>query len=701
MGSLIRICVLILTISYAVNVWAWNDDRTHMALSEKAVEHSILGTARGNHIKNLGFTKGLDELFEGTYSIGTETRRGNYTVSEWVGKGGIEEDAGNIFTAYYYNHFHNPLFPFPWDQAGLNTVYPLINGESSLLWAQDVSNPWQWQRVREDYHRALTSTTNTQRSDNFVNTFKGLGHIIHLIEDSAQPAHVRNDPHPLDENGKIPGFEYWAWNNPNKVLSMSASPVFPTVSLTTAAGNYVPITPLWDTDQYNGSNPTAGTDVGISEYASANFFSEDTIISSDFTFPRLSSAQVVDRIFERRPGESYTRRYYLKTQDGETNGGQGYLLATADWLDYYRQSYPALALFLPKIPILDGNVYEDYARLLIPRAVGYSAALIDYFFRGTIELTPPDRFLYSITAPGGSFTEIRVKARNVTPNGEEMPNGSIQLVVKYRLAQQDPFQSYPVPRSDEFHYIGLPKQNGVRTIPRDMPVELVFSVSTPPSAIVPLWATDVSIQVVYQGILGNEAAGVAVGFHDISEPTPVDIINNMDYTCINGSYYVAGSPEALSLVDTNLNGIADEADIYPHKLSNVYLRWTPPSSIGYASASNYNAWISDIQPGSYGRVFILTEYEHYLSNHQTLIHPDPQDQWTWYFGDGLHAQLGLKNQSEYINGVLTRVYPTFETIRGINAWTGVRYENPAVPYGTSCITAPPTGLTGPVGFGMP
>jgi hypothetical protein len=27
-------------------------------------------------------------------------------------------------------------------------------------------------------------------------------------------------------------------------------------------------------------------------------------------------------------------------------------------------------------------VHEDYARELIPRAIGYSAELIDYFFRG-------------------------------------------------------------------------------------------------------------------------------------------------------------------------------------------------------------------------------------------------------------------------------------------------------------------------------
>ncbi|MGH7930585.1 MAG: hypothetical protein ACREQV_22675 [Candidatus Binatia bacterium] len=33
----------------------------------------------------------------------------------------------------------------------------------------------------------------------------------------------------------------------------------------------------------------------------------------------------------------------------------------------------------------DDRVYEDYARLLPPRAVGYSAGLLDYFFRGRLK----------------------------------------------------------------------------------------------------------------------------------------------------------------------------------------------------------------------------------------------------------------------------------------------------------------------------
>ena len=253
----------------SLNTWAWNDERTHYDLSIKTSEHSIISLTGGDYLKNLGFSKNIEEKF----TLNGETK----LVKEWIGEGAIEEDAGSVFTAYYYNHFHNPRFS--WDQAGLKTYYPWINDMSSLLWAQDSSNEWSWQKTRDYYRLALTSQTSTERETNFAKTFKGLGHIIHLIQDSAQPAHVRNDPHPLDAWGIVPQFENWAKDPKNLTIvsSFISNPVFPAVSLNTSVGGYLAITQLWDTDQYNGTNPPAGTNIGISEYTNANFLSEEIV----------------------------------------------------------------------------------------------------------------------------------------------------------------------------------------------------------------------------------------------------------------------------------------------------------------------------------------------------------------------------------------------------------------------------------------
>lgn len=371
MRRIIVLLALKLIIFSSVNVWAWNDEYTHQDLSEKAAEHSVLSSAKGDYLKNLGFDKNLEE----TFTLSGETKN----VKNWIRYGSLKEDAGNIFTAYYYNHFHNPL-ALSWNQAGLSTCYPWINGMSSILWAQNSSNPWNWQKARDYYYLALTSSTNTQRNENFAKTFKGIGHITHLIQDISQPAHVRNDPHPLDDIGIVPQFENWAKDpdNQSTVSSFISNPVFPTVSLNTSVGGYVPITQLWDTDQYNGSNPPTGNTIGLSEYTNANFLSENTIFSS-FTYPRKTDTEYYEEYLKDWGLFKVYRKYFKKTGGGE----QIQHFVYAGRLYKYLDTWPTLQTYTLG---LDNQCYKDYAQKLLPRAVGYSAGLLNYFFRGQINM---------------------------------------------------------------------------------------------------------------------------------------------------------------------------------------------------------------------------------------------------------------------------------------------------------------------------
>ncbi len=188
-----------------------------------------------------------------------------------------------------------------------------------------------------------------------------------------------------------------------------------------------------------------------------------------------------------------------------------------------------------------------------------------------------------------------------------MDDGSIELVVKYRLAIDDPFQNYPEDYDfqvePEFFYIVVPEANGIRSISRDNPAELIFDLS---NDAIPLDAIDVYLQLVYRGRLGSEGDAVAVGFKDISEPTPIDIENDMDKICMDGSMYQAGSPEAIVQGDTNHDGTLDW-DIYPHNIKDIYLRFSPSSNPVYASPSDYD-------------LYIPTLYSRRL--HESLVHPD-------------------------------------------------------------------------------
>ena len=173
------------------------------------------------------------------------------------------------------------------------------------------------------------------------------------------------------------------------------------------------------------------------------------------------------------------------------------------------------------------------------------------------------------TEPDQGLTRIVLDAQNTSPDGEEMTNGSIELVVKYKFALEDPFQ----PKSGSHYrriliYQGWLRPTVSNQIPHDESVELEFNLSP----ALPIDATDVTINVVYRGALGNEQDAVAVGYKDISEPTPVDIFSNLDKVCLAGNWYDAGSADAIALVDENGNGISDsnEVDVYPHDQNDNY-----------------------------------------------------------------------------------------------------------------------------------
>ncbi|MFZ3090790.1 MAG: hypothetical protein WA240_09245 [Nitrospirota bacterium] len=664
----------IIVLFYSTNSLAWSVKWTHPDISEKAAEYSFLGPSNGDYLKNLGFYKNIKE----TFTLNSNTK----TVQKWIGEGGIEEDAGNIFTAYYYNHFHNPL-ALSWNQAGLNTIYPFINGKSSLLWAQDASNPWSWQKAREYYHLALTSQINTEREANFAKTFKGVGHIMHLIQDSAQPAHVRNDPHPLDDIGIVPQFENWAKNNRLQVLGLMLNPVFPAVSLNIPSGNYIPITQLWDTDQYNGSNPPSGNAIGISEYTNANFFSEDTIYLGSFPYPDITQTAVTERT---APSGSYPRQYYLKNCCGETNNGQGYLLSAVDYLDYYRQQYPSLASGLPKIPVQDDNVYQDYASLLLPRAVGYSAGLLNYFFRGTLEITAPDTYVYSIIDGSSNpqqFTKIKAKVMNTTPN-EQIQAGVLQAVAKYKkrtdyapdLSTDPPTQTS---REPEYSYsvsaqwtLSSTEISSINTAP----TEYTFDFTGSP---IPAGITDLYLLVIFKGTLGNEAdTAIAAGMKDIKEPThhtfwnltdrfSLGIYNDTTSTYIYHLYtsdQIKNTPELARLVDLNRNGIFNESG-EPY-IEPYYIDF----KISYMSSLSQEPVgpLAEVQlsPGRYIRLIVLVDSKY--NNYVRMAHSDFIDTTGSYYNTTFE---GVINQ-EWENGTWQTPTPiiTFRQIRA-HFYTGV------------------------------
>lgn len=677
--GLLFFIIIIFSFVFSNNALSW-DGNTHKQLSEYGADSSVLSMAKGDYLKGIGFIKGINTKLK----WGSEK-----TVKEWLAVGAELEDAGNLWQlatkqSRSYNHFHNPVKQFPWTDAGLDDWIFLppfhTTGQSSILWAQDGVNQenfpernWSWQKVRDYYYLALTLSADSVRQENFAKTFRGLGHQMHLVQDTSVPDHVRNDAHPEDAmfgNSPVYGsayFESWAKEKeifircllekhsylPPDILSkcqqygidesVNLDDYFPAVSFNISYNGLSPTTQLFDAEEYNGSNPSISLTQGLSEYTNANFFSEDTIFAAErysadnghyFPYPKSTSTDLQNYLAGTKPeetvvaedGDTDTGIWISKNADGEN---VEHFVRTGKLTKWFYNIFGEGELFY-KTFYRDDKCHEDYAQNLIPRAVGYSAGLLNYFFRGTLEITAPDSYVYSIT--DGSinpqqFTKIKAKVMNTTPN-EEIKNGILQAVARYKIIPNysPDLSNYP-PDGDAMKVVGYSYSvSEQRTLTSEeitslntQPTEFTFDFTKNP---IPAGITDLYLQVIFKGTLGNEADNaIAAGMKDLKEPTHHVFWNLTDMFSLlyekdgvnkyhlHISAQIKADPYLASLVDLNHNGIFNEdnepyIDPYPITYEITYMVESSPIEPVYTSAS-----VGDLPAGRYIRLIVLVDDE--------------------------------------------------------------------------------------------
>ena len=567
---------------------------THRAINLKIATYMMNGFSLNQHLKsNLGFSQGIDETLDG--------RR----VDVWLELGGLYEDKPPLTIPYTrsMNHFHNPLKT--WDISGFKGTF-----QSSVIWVQDQGTfgslwggDWSWKKARTSFYKGLTGAIKADRDTNFADTFRSLGQVMHLVQDVSVPSHTRDDAHIIGLHYELAVDELRKMDD-SIFLDAVSNPITFDPSVLTLIPNplaLIPIAKIFDTDKYYNTDPdpnvTTGNTSGLSEYTNANFVSEGLISANfqDFPYPRIQDTSIIEKSITG-PSGTYTRQYYLKNCCGETNAGQGYLLSVVDYLDYWRQQYPLLSIGLPKIPVLDNNVYRDYASLLIPRAVGYSAGLLNYFFRGNIEISAPDSYVYSITDGAitpHQFTYIKANVRNTKLN-EEIQNGILQAVVRYkkRIDYQPDLSTDPPTaesREPDFSYsVSAPinlTTDDITALNSSAGKDFTFDFT---GSYIPAGITDLYLQVVFKGTLGNETdIAVAVGMKDLMEPTHHVFWNLTDMFSLNYHLYtsdqIKSDTNLASLVDLNHNGIFNELgepyiDPYDISFEFAYIGESPPSS---------------------------------------------------------------------------------------------------------------------------
>lgn len=170
---------------------------------------------------------------------------------------------------------------------------------------------------------------------------EALGHVLHLLEDATVPDHTRNDPHPPILDWGSP-YEFWAMK-----FSESSIDVFATL---------------------DGKNPVVLDSLDnyfdrLASFSNRGFFSEDTILDSEYTRPDISRRSI-ERLSD---GQEYEFGYV----DGDSGSYRLVLISS-------KKLGRAELIYTINDP--DNLILRDYWTRLSEQAVLHGAGVMKLFF---------------------------------------------------------------------------------------------------------------------------------------------------------------------------------------------------------------------------------------------------------------------------------------------------------------------------------
>jgi len=478
------------------------------------------------------------------------------------------------------------------------------------------------------------------RNLRWATTLKAVGQVIHLLQDMAQPQHARNDSHgpptaqiAIGDNPADGAFEAYT------EARLLRTPIVHGFSnpITQFSGAYITIDqvpPLRLPASLPYPTPSFGSPIkffttrqiendpsarrGLADLSNRGFFTSTSLpINVGSGQPDPSASAFLDPPRPSVQPGFYTEQTYDTTlyADGTavrlaqvlatvpdvlapTWNAQSGLFAgygNAGKLPLLNLSQKRNAADLIAIPTPETQdaqydmsypVLESMADAMLPRAVAYSTGLIDYFFRGRLEVTPRAQNVFAVMNQGEAhtvdaegyprknngdifgFEKVRLRVRNIseaiTESGpaaaaiaQASGNGKLVAVARYhrnacykRDMSGERTIGYAPPPSigaiTEPSCAGMSTRTEYQEISVSAPLTIASAADLPggqgsggPAAIdkvfdfsadpIPVNASDLFVQVVYRGQLGDEPDGIAVGTYDVREPTFIGIFNNTDY----------------------------------------------------------------------------------------------------------------------------------------------------------------------------
>ncbi|MDO9465204.1 MAG: hypothetical protein Q7J67_07910 [bacterium] len=389
-----------LSLIFSINLFAY-EKRTHVRITKEAIE-SV--KSKINNVVTDEWKLKSSERFKIQFSElqedgNTIVKRFEGTYSDLITSGGWSEDIPSRNCRF---HFYDPT-----------TGGGLFGLTSAMVRGTDD----KYSIAKIYLYNALTADTKLKRSVNFGLMFHSLGRSMHLLEDMAVPAHVRNDQH-------IPGDPYETWAEQNVAILPTGS--YEAVSFSNDDVKY-----LWD-EKRSPQNPGADIGIGLAEFTNFNFLSKDTNLDDKlnaYLYPKNNIYP--DRweeiyTFEDKKGNThsptikYTRSIIKDAyKPAQSVDPFNYLTAYSYW------NFESKKKTGKEVYSLNNKCHAEYSQYLIPRSVGYSAGLLNHFFRGKLEITKKEAKRES--ADNRSY-DITLKIKN--DSGEGMSGGSFVLMYK-------------------------------------------------------------------------------------------------------------------------------------------------------------------------------------------------------------------------------------------------------------------------------
>jgi hypothetical protein len=390
------------------HLYSWEKTYTHPALSQEAANDSQLGTYLQSHLgydlrlnTQLQITDTATSFVQDLIDRGMERGVTTRSILGWMQEGSKLEDA-RIRQARSQHHFYDPIRNSGLDNRtdhpdweGFPTIFsPFdLRGESALFWittgtsstGYPKNNQETWSTTRDKFYGALTSNSPTDREQCMAETFIALGHILHMLEDMGVPAHTRND----FLFGHYRSAFMFDWGNPFETWVEKQIEQNGGISPWSGKEPVVfdKLAKYFDAEVYSGDYLGDGIvppdTWGLSECSNYQFLSLSTIFRNDgslYVFPHPSKENVPPNLLLQMPAG---KKIYFNG----SNYGVTYIA---------RRSYTRYkaGLWGHQSTVFDNTnttndvfVFEDYANITIPRTIDYTAGLLNYFFRGKLEVS--------------------------------------------------------------------------------------------------------------------------------------------------------------------------------------------------------------------------------------------------------------------------------------------------------------------------